>query len=157
MRSKLFFILAVAVISAVLVPVASADKPIKEPAPAPSMFTGQFCADFMVQVNILVNDEFAIIFGDGHVIIAGRFIAEAINLETGESVTVNVSGPGFFDASGDVATLRGNSLLFGEAGDFGPGIPATLVVTSGTVTLRSGVPGYTLQGYSRDLCAELAA
>jgi hypothetical protein len=53
--------------------------------------------------------------------------------------------------------LRGNSLLFGEAGDFGPGIPATLVVTSGTVTLRSDVPGYTLQGYSRDLCAELAA
>jgi hypothetical protein len=156
MRSKLFFILAVAVISAVLVPVASADKPIKEPAPAPSTLTGQFCADFMVQVNILVNDAFAITFGDGHAIIAGRFIAEAINLETGESVTVNVSGPGFFDASGDLQ-LRGNALLVAEAGDFGPGTPATLVVTSGTVTLRSGVPGYTLQGYSRDLCAELAA
>ena len=32
MRSKLFFVLALAVISAVFVPVASADKPIKEPA-----------------------------------------------------------------------------------------------------------------------------
>jgi hypothetical protein len=156
MRSKLFFVLAVAVLSAVLVPVASADKPTKEPAPGPSTFTGQFCADFMVQVNILVNDEFAITFGDGHAIVAGRFIAEAINLETGESVTVNVSGPVFFDASGDVTTLRGNSLLFGEAGDFGPGIPATLVVTSGVATFRTGVPGYVLQGHSRDLCAALA-
>jgi hypothetical protein len=91
------------------------------------------------------------------VIIAGRFIAEAINLETDESVTVNVSGPVFFDASGDVVTLRGNSLLFGEAGDFGPGIPATLVVSPGVATFRAGVPGYTLQGFSRDLCAELAA
>ena len=157
MRSKLFFVFVVAVISAVLVPVAAADKPIKEPAPSPSTFTGQFCADFMVQVNILVNDEFAISFGDGRVIFAGRFIAEAINLETDESVIVNVSGPVFIDASGDVFTLRGNSLLFGEAGDFGPGTSATLVVASGTATFRSGVPGYTVQGLSRDLCAELAA
>jgi hypothetical protein len=41
----------VTVISAVLVPVAAADKPIKEPAPSPSTFTGQFCADFIVQVT----------------------------------------------------------------------------------------------------------
>jgi hypothetical protein len=157
MRSKLFFVLALAVISAVFVPVASADKPIKEPAGGPSTVTGQFCADFMVQLNFVVNDEFALTFGDGHVIVAGRFVVEAIDLKTDESVTVNASGPVFFDASGDGVTLRGNSLLFAEAGDFGPGTPATLVLASGTVTFRSGVPGYTLHGSSRDLCAELAA
>jgi len=157
MRSKMLFVLAVALTAAVLVPVASADKPIKEPAPAPSTFTGQFCADFTVQVNILVNTEFAITFSNGRVIVAGRLIAQVINLETGESITVNVSGPVFVDASGDVLILRGNSLLFAEAGDFGPGTRATVVVTSGTVTFRTGVPGYTLRGHSRDLCAELAA
>lgn len=157
MRSKLLFLIAIAVVSAILVPAASADKPSKEPAPSPSTFTGQFCADFMVQVNLVVNQEFAISFGDGRAIVAGRFILEVINLETAESVTVNVSGPVFFDASGEFAVLRGNSLLFGEAGDFGPGTPATVVVTSGTATFQNGVAGYTLQGTSRDLCAELAA
>ena len=84
-------------------------------------------------------------------------IVEAVNLETGKSVTVNVSGPVFIGSGGDPFILRGNSLLFAEAGDFGPGASATLVVTSGTVaTLRAGVPGYTLEGRSRNLCAELA-
>ena len=83
-------------------------------------------------------------------------IVEAVNLETGTSVTVNVSGPVFIGSGGDPFILRGNALLFAEAGDFGPGTSATLVVTSGTVTFRANVPGYTLQGRSRDLCAELA-
>jgi hypothetical protein len=156
MRHKMLFVLAVAATSAVLVPVASADKPIKEPAPAPDTFTGQFCDDFMVQVNVLVNDNFPISFGDGRVFIGGRLVIEAINLETGESVTANVSGPVFIGPSGDPFVLRGNAILFAAAADFGPGTPAALVVTSGTVTFLAGVPGYTLQGHSRDLCAELA-
>jgi hypothetical protein len=157
MRTRLLFVFAIVAVSAVLVPVASADRPSKEPAPFPPTLTGQFCADFMVQVNLVVNEEFVITFGSGRAIVAGRFILEVINLETGESVTVNVSGPVFFDASGESVVLRGNSLMFGEAGDFGPGTRATVVVTSGTATFLNDVPGYTLQGTSRDLCAELAA
>jgi hypothetical protein len=157
MRSKLLFVVAIAAVSAVLAPAASAEKPTKEPAPFPPSLTGQFCADFMVQVNLVTNDEFVITFGSGRAIVAGRFVLEVVNLESGESVTVNVSGPVFFDASGETVILRGNSLLFGEAGDFGPGTPAGVVVASGTATFQNEVPGYTLQGTSRDLCAELAA
>lgn len=118
MRTKLLFVVAIAAVSAVLVPVASADKPSKEPAAFPPGLTGQFCADFMVQVDLVVNEEFTITFGSGRAIVAGRLILEVINLDTGESVTVNVSGPVFFDASGESVVLRGNSLLFAEAGDF---------------------------------------
>jgi hypothetical protein len=155
MRPKMVFVAAVLAL-AVFVPVALAEKPIKEPAPAPDMFTGQFCGDFMVQLNVLVSENFAIIFANGREFIGGRLIVEAVNLETGTSVTVNVSGPVFIGSGGDPFILRGNSLLFAEAGDFGPGAPATLVVTSGTVTFLAGAPGYTLQGRSRNLCSELA-
>jgi len=155
MRLKMVFV-AAALATAVFVPVASAEKPIKAPAPAPDMFTGQFCDDFMVQLNVLVTENFAITFGNGREFIGGRLIIEAVNLDTGTSVTVNVSGPVFIGSGGDPFILRGDSILFAEAGDFGPGTPATLVVTSGTVTFRADVPGYTLQGRSRDLCAELA-
>jgi len=157
MRQKLFFIAIVAFVSAMIAPVASAEKPIKEPAPSPTTFTGQFCKDFMVQLNIVVNKEQMKTFENGRVIISGRLVIEAINLETEESITVNVSGPVFIDDSGEIVILRGRTLLFGEAGDFGPGTPATLVVVSGTVTLRAGVPGYTVKGHTRDLCSELAA
>jgi hypothetical protein len=157
MRSKLLLLFAAAAVSAVLVPTAFAEKPVKEPAPFGDALTGQFCADFMVEVDVVTNAEFSLTFGSGRVIIAGQLILEVTNLETTESVIVNVSGPVFFDASGETAVLRGNSLIFGEAGDFGPGTPAGVAVTSGTVTFTAGVPGYTLQGTSRDLCAELAA
>jgi hypothetical protein len=158
MRSKVLLVLATAAVSAVLVPAAAADKPVKEPAPFGEAVTGQFCADFLVEVDVVADDEFSITFGSGRALIAGRFTLEVTNLESGESVTVNVSGPVFFDASGETAVLRGNSLIFGEAGDFGPGSLAGVVVTSGTVTFVNDVPGYTLEGtISRDLCAELAA
>ena len=85
------------------------------------MFTGQFCDDFMVQLNVLVTENFAITFANGREFIGGRLIVEAVNLETGTSVTVNVSGPVFIGSGGDPFILRGNSLLFAEAGDFGPG------------------------------------
>ena len=155
MRLKMVFVAAVLAL-VVFVPVASAEKPIKVPALFPAMFTGQFCGDFMVQLNVLVSENFAIIFADGREFIGGRLIVEAVNLETGKSVTVNVSGPVFIGSGGDPFILRGNSLLFARPSNYGPGASATLVVTSGTVTFRAGVPGYTLEGRSRNLCAELA-
>ena len=81
------------------------------------MFTGQFCDDFMVQLNVLVTENFAITFANGRGFIGGRLIVEAVNLETGTSVTVNVSGPAFIGSDGDPFILRGNSILFAEAGD----------------------------------------
>ena len=92
MRLKMVFF-AAALASVVFVPVASAEKPTKEPAPAPDTFTGQFCDDFMVQLNVLVTENFAITFANGREFIGGRLIVEAVNLETGTSLTVNVSGP----------------------------------------------------------------
>ena len=154
MRLKMVFV-AAALALAVFAPVASAEKPTKEPT-APDMFTGRFCDDFMVQLNVLVTENCAITFANGREFIGGRLIVEAVNLETSTSVTVNIYGPVFIGSGGDPFILRGNSILFAEAGDFGPGTSATLVVTSSSVTFRADVPGYTLQGRSRDLCAELA-
>lgn len=155
MRLKML-VVAAALAAAVFVPVASAEKPSKEPAPAPPVFIGQYCDDFMVQINVLETENFAITFANGREFIGGRFVVEAINLETATSVTVNVSGPVFIGPDGDPFILRGNSLLFAKAGELGPGTPATLAVTSGTVTFLTDVPGYSLQGRSRDLCADLA-
>jgi hypothetical protein len=56
--------------------------------------------------------------------------------------------------------LRGNSLLLGEAGDFGPGSPPTLQLVSGVVTLTFGPDGaitnVTRVGQTTDLCPILA-
>jgi hypothetical protein len=48
---------------------------------------------------------------------------------------VNASGPGFFAADGSTLTLRGRSLLFGEAGFFGAESPPTLTLASGETVI----------------------
>jgi hypothetical protein len=139
---------------------ASADKPVKEPAPAPEFITGSFCSDFDVLIHVLVNKEQAITFSSGATIIIGQLKVELTNLETDKTVAVNISGPFFVSADGNTTTLSGRSLQFGEPGDFGPGSPAILWVTSGPFVVTSdsegNVTGFTTSGHVIDMCQVLS-
>jgi hypothetical protein len=137
---------------------ASADKPVKEPSPSPDV-SGSFCDDFDVLVHPIADKGEAITFPSGATIITGQLMVELTNLETDETVAVNISGPVFISADGNTAILSGRSLLLGEAGDLGPGSPATLLITSGPTVLTvdsEGNVSYTTSGHTIDMCEVLA-
>jgi hypothetical protein len=138
-----------------LVGVASADPPSRDFVPA-SPASGRFCADFDVLVTPVINNEYAMTFSSGATIITGRYRAQLTNLGNENTIEVNASGPIFFSADGTTVTLRGNTLLFGEAGFFGPGSLPTLQLVSGVVTVSLSTGAASKNGHIRDLCAELA-
>jgi hypothetical protein len=141
-----------------LVGVASADPPSRSFLPAPPA-SGRFCADFDVLVEAVQNNEYATTFSGGATIITGRLVEQLTNLANNKTIELDASGPVFVSEEGTTVTLRGNTLLFGEAGDFGPGSPATLQLVSGVVTVSlssEGITGVSKTGKVRDVCAELA-
>ena len=103
-KSQLAAVVAVLCISLALAPSAAADKPIIEPAPF-GEFTGQYCEDFLVRVRETTNRGTAKIFSDGSVIITGTLKVDVTNLETGKTISLNISGPAMFSSDG--ATLVG--------------------------------------------------
>jgi hypothetical protein len=138
------------------VPSAFAERPVREPAPFADA-TGTFCEDFDVLVHAVVNREMFTAFSDGRGLVTGTFKVALTNLETGKTITVNVSGPVFFPSDGSSVVLRGRTLLFGEAGDFGPGSPPTLKLVSGVVVVSlPNVSVSSIQGPVTDLCEALA-
>jgi ribosomal protein S28E/S33 len=136
---------------------ASADKPVREPAPSADV-TGSFCADFDVLVHVTGDKGKAITFSSGRTTISGQLKVELTNLETDKTVARNISGPVFISADGSTVTLSGRSMLFGEAGEFGP--DPILWITSGPdiVTLDSegNITGLTTSGHVIDMCEVLA-
>ena len=141
-----------------LVGVASADPPTRSFVPAPPA-SGRFCTDFDVLVEAVENNEYATTFSSGATIITGRLVEELTNLANDTTIRINASGPVFVSEDGATVTLRGNTMLFGEAGDFGLGSPPTLQLVSGVVTVSlssEGITGVSKTGKVRDLCAELA-
>jgi len=141
----------------VFVSTAAAAKPVKSPVPF-SDVTGQFCEDFPVLVQATTNKVFVITFDSGRVLSAGAFKLRLTNLETNEVINVNASGPVMFSSDGATVTLRGNSVLAGETGFFGPGSPPRLSLISGSVVIDLATGSVLSEtGRSRDLCARLAA
>ena len=138
------------------------DKPVREPVPSPPDETfpaGQLCA-FPVFVETLRNNEILTTFSDGRQRVTGALKVRLTNVDTGESLIVNASGPGWqtetatmFDVSG-----QGHWLLFQFPGDQpGPGIflyrgniHFVFDFATETVTVLSAT------GSRRDLCAVLA-
>lgn len=151
--------LAVSALALVCAPAASAARPTITPVPAEPE-TGRFCPDVDVFINPIINKEKAITFSTGATIITGHFVDEVTNLSNGKTIRVNASGPGFFPADGSSVILRGRSLLFGEAGFFGAGSPATLTLASGRTVIpldAQGNPtGLSITGHAVDLCPVLA-
>jgi hypothetical protein len=158
-RGLLSIALGLTLFTSLVVPVALADPPTRTFVPSPT-FSGSFCPAFDVQVTAIVNREYAISFSNGATIITGHFVEELTNLTTGKTIQVNASGPLFVTADGSTVTLRGRTLLFGEAGDFGPGSPPTTTLLSGVAVITLGPDGtvtsLTTTGHSEDLCATLA-
>jgi hypothetical protein len=146
--------LAAILTSALLVPAALADKPIREPLPAPPFFLVTDSCSFAVRIDVLVNKEFITTFTSGKQLVTGRFIVRVTNLDDpSKSRVLNVSGPAKSDlADPSTVPLSGSSLIF---------FPGVLRLTHGPVSLTidadGNVTSFTQTSASSvDLCALLA-
>jgi hypothetical protein len=160
-RCALTVLLSVVVMS-LFARAASADKPVREPLPAQEDATypaGALC-DFPVLAETLQNNETITTFSDGRQRVTGALKIRLTNVDTGESLVVNASGPGWqretetmFDVSG-----QGRWVLFQFPGDEpGPGIflyrgniHFVFDFATESVTVLSAT------GSSRNLCEDLA-
>ncbi len=150
------------VVAIVVVPTASADKPVKTPVGPLPPITGAFCPGFEVGLEPTTNKEVEKTFSNGRTIITGAFKVDATNVATEKTISVNASGPAFVTADRRTVTARGRTFLFGVAGELGPGSAPMVLLVSGVVTLSLDEEGRVLaftveHGHVRDLCAELAA
>jgi hypothetical protein len=152
---RLILVLSLAVAAALLVPsVAAADKPIREGLPAQDLTIQGSCA-FDVDLHILVNNEFITTFSDGRQLITGALVVRLTNVESGKSIDLNISGPGFITPHEDGSVtmeLSGRSLVF---------LPGVLELTSGPAILQidanGNVVSYTKTSAATvELCAVLA-
>ncbi|HEX2434182.1 MAG TPA: hypothetical protein VHI55_09575 [Gaiellaceae bacterium] len=146
--------LAAILTSALLVPAALADKPAREPLPAPPFFLATDSCSFDVRIDILVNKEFLTTFTSGKTLITGRLVARVTNLDDpSKSRVLNISGPGKNDlADPSTFNLSGSSLIF---------FPGVMVLAHGPVSLTfdadGNVTSFTQTSASSvDLCALLA-
>jgi hypothetical protein len=140
--------LAAILSSALLVPAALADKPIREPLPAPPFFLVTDSCSFDVRVDVLVNKEFITTFTSGKQIITGRLVARVTNLDDpSKSRVLQISGPAINDlADPSTFNLSGSSLVF---------FPGVMVLTHGPVSLTFDSFTQT-SASSVDVCALLA-
>ena len=107
------------------------------------------------------NDVVGKFFSDGRLIVTGQFIARITNLDSGESIDVNTSGPAtlvFNDGGSITAVAHGNTNFILFAG-VDSGGPASCSRRGGS-TSRSAPEGFISSIESRgnvtDLCAVLA-
>ena len=157
MLGKAFVAFAALAVAALLVPIAAADKPLKIPSEFPDA-TGQFCEDFPVLVHATTNKGFTHVFSSGAVLFTGSLKVEVTNLDTDETIALNISGPGKISSDGTTLTGTGPWLFFGEAGFFGPGSPPELSTNSGRFAINLADGSFISRvGHSVDLCALLAA
>jgi hypothetical protein len=150
---RITLVLAALAGAALLVPAALADKPSRDPLPAPPTFTISGSCTFDVQVDILRNKEFITAFSSGKLIITGQFFVRVTNLDTGEYLDLNISGPAINDAATFPSTfnLSGTSLVW---------FPGTLFVSRGPITITTDASGNVTwtqtSASSLDLCKALS-
>lgn len=147
---------ALTVVGACMVPAALADRPIREPVPASDLTLPAEICGFEVQLEILTNNEYILIFSDGRATVTGALKVRLTNLDDpAQSVVVNVPGPGFFDESGAL-TATGPWFWFFLPGDLGEGSPGVALLTFGRVRLdETGF--HLLGGRQIDVCAVLGS
>jgi hypothetical protein len=138
--------------AALLIPAALADKPSRDPLPAPPTFTISGSCSFDVRVDVLSNKEFITTFASGKQIVTGQLFVRVTNLSTGKAMNLNISGPGIEDLSSpSIFNLSGTSLVF---------FPGVLALTRGPITLtfdaKGNVTSFTqTSASSLDLCRAL--
>jgi hypothetical protein len=155
----------VAVIAATLMLVSApalASAPTREPFPLEPIVIDGVCG-FPVLAEPIVNQEFITTFTDeqGNVtrqIISGRLVTRLTNLDTGESVVVNTSGPGTILFEDDTVVLNGHGtgLLFFFPEQLGPGDPGLIMILKGSFTLTIAPDGTqtfsNVRGNTTDVC-----
>jgi hypothetical protein len=157
-RTGLFLTLA---LLALFAPTATADKPLKEPLPPPedAVHPAGLVCPFPLGEEVLSNRGKSITFSDGSQLVTGTLKERLTNLDTGESIVVNISGPGTFTVEGDVLHVfgRGAWLLLATADE--PGGPGALFIHGHIrfdVDLLTGAPSnLQVRGSMRDLCEVL--
>ena len=157
---RVAFVLAIAMV-AVAAQSANAEKPVREDLPVdPFTLSPEVCG-FEVLQEAVVDRAKQLTFSDGRQQLSGALTIRLTNLETGNSIVVNASGPAKVTTEGDVLTVHARGplvtfLLPGEPG--GPGLflykgktTYTIDLVSGSLTsITSTDPG------PRDLCADMS-
>jgi hypothetical protein len=154
MTRLLATVASVALAALVVATAASADKPIREPIFLEDIELEGLCT-FPVLLEVTANKEYVTFFSDGRIHVNGKLFTRVTNLNTDESLDLNISGPAVISPDSERGHGRGLLLLRpGEAG--GPG----LVLTTGRVDIVRAANGFienlTIRGRSVDICAALA-
>jgi hypothetical protein len=164
-----FALIVMLVVAAILgsLTTAHASAPVREPLELED-FVFDGCG-FPMFVDVVVNKEFTTTFFDDagnpvRQIISGRLTSAFSNLDTGERIVRDTSGPGelTFNADGS-ATLdaRGNWFFFFDPGDLPSGAVSPAFVTHGRFILTFEADGSQsiegLTGYVEDICAILGS
>jgi hypothetical protein len=137
---------------------AAADPPTIQWLPSTDHFVlpaDVFCPGFDVQVDVHQRAKL-IIFGDGGAMFAaigsGSIFETLTNLSTGHSITLNVSGPAFFDETGLPFVGSGTWAIFL------PGDPGQILYLVGRMEFQPepyGISPTLVRGRSIDLCPSL--
>ncbi len=147
---------------------AMAKAPTREFLPLPDRIVlRNVCPDFRIVADILVNREYGITFTDANgdpsrMITQGSLVVRLTNPENGESIVLNISGPGelVFHADGSsTQTARGTWFLFFFEGQLGAGMSGTSFVNSGQVVFVNNADGtatiLSQTGKMEDVCVTL--
>jgi hypothetical protein len=147
-------LLAVAALALAVPAGASAEQPTREFFPTSDFTLGPEYCGFTLQVDVVKNNAYILTKSNGDQIITGSLVFRLTNTETGQSMTVNVGGPGFFDADTGTFTLSGKGFVFLLPGQL-PGVDQPIVwLTSGPVIISSS--GLETHGTQTDVCALLS-
>jgi hypothetical protein len=133
---------------------ADVDETPKTATPPPP----QYCP-FRVKIEFLNQNTYGLVFTD-RIIASGRVTVRVTNLETGESVEHNISGPGVFTFLPDGSLLlEGGGPWFIYLPEAAPGDPGLWFTTgrlTGVVTTEGHLTDWDVQGTVTDVCALLA-
>ena len=159
MRRTLSLLCALMVVVLIAGP-AAADRPEHVRVTDPVTFVlpaDDFCAGFDVEISYQQNYHVTIFgaeTGWGFTAIAAGFLkTSATNLTSGETINLNIPGPGFLNDSGIPIVGTGTWLIFL------PGDPGSIEYVVGDIEFvetEFGVDIGTVHGTRQDLCSTLA-
>ena len=154
-RMRSIVVLVAALVTVVAAGTTLAAAPVKEPIVIEDEDFDNLCS-FPVRIAITANKEYVKFFSDGRILVNGKLFARITNLDTGQSIDVNISGPAHITPFSERSMGRGILLLFPQDAT-GPG----LLLLTGRLDIVRGEDGfitsYDNRGTSVDVCAALAA
>ena len=154
LRRPLFVVCAAAFLAVFAGSAAHGAQPIREPLVIEDADFNNLCK-FPVRIEITANKEYVKFFSDGRLLVNGKLFVRITNLDSGESIDVNISGPANVTPTTERNMGRGILLLFPEDAG-GPG----LFLNTGRLDIIRGEDGfitnYTVRGTSVDVCAALS-